>query len=335
MAGQSDAYMQSPPSSEDEWFFEVEGYQAEDADLEPALLVVVRQQNLSVLGKSFVLLRVLEKLKGFSTEVELSVQEGALPYADRVEEKPCWLLRAGDSRGTEMLRRYTKGEIKVSSAGVPDFPRDGKPEIVVECGDLVPQVVGGLTSDALLDGAAGLPSFAALGLGLFTGAAIVGTGLVRNVQSMPWVQGPTDLCAMTVERCLARQAKRQGYVLELLPCTDAGSACFGRKFEKAAPAGKRPTDKVNVAFGAKFRFRAKPAEEAAGAAAGLLKLPLEVAFPLGGVGVPSAGSSGSRVKVTPSTTSVDAYYCSTAGMQALLRVVVARGIGRHGGSGRC
>ena len=121
MAGQSDAHMQSPSSSEDELEFEVEGYQVEDADLEPALLVIVRQQNLSVLGKSSVLLRVLEKLKGFSTEVELSVQEGALPYADREEEMPCWLLRAGDSRGTEMLRRYAKGEIKVSSAGVTFF----------------------------------------------------------------------------------------------------------------------------------------------------------------------------------------------------------------------
>ena len=334
MAGQSDVSMRSSPSSEDEWDLEVEGYQAEDADLEPALLVVVRQQNLTVLGKNFLLLRVLEKFKGFSSDVELSVQEGSLPYADRVEEEPCWLLRAGDSRGTGLLRRYVRSEVKVSSAGVPDFPRGGKSEIVVECGDLVPQVVGGLTSDALLDGAAGLPSFAALGFGLFTGAAIVGTGLVRNVQSMPWVRGPMDLCAMTVERSLAKQAKRQGYVLELLPCTDAGSSCFGRKLEKAAPAGKRPGDTLNVAFGAKFRFRAKPAEEAAGATAGPLKLLLEVAFPLGGVGVPVAGSSGSRVRVTPSTTSVDVFYCSTAGMQALPRVVVGWMGGRRGWSGR-
>ena len=320
-------------SSEDEWEFEVEGYNAEDAKVEPALLVIVRQENLSVSGKGFVLLRVLEQLRGYSEGLELSVQEGALPCADRVKEEPCWLVRAGDADGTGVLRRHCGVEIKVPSSGVPDFPRGGKAEIVVECGDMLGHAAGGGGPDpgAMLEAAKGLPSCGALGLGLFTGAAILGCGIVRDVQGMPWVQGPIDVCAMTIERCLAKQAARQGYTLELLPCTDSGSSCYGRKLEKAAPAGKRPSDKVSVAFGGKFRFRAKPIDGAAGAVVKPLKLSLRVAFPQRGVGTVSGDS---KVKVTLSSTAVDVFYCSSSGMQACLRTVASGVGGGRGGADR-
>ena len=322
-------------SSGGEWEFEVEDYNPDDAKLEPALLVIVRQENLSMLGKGYVLMRVLERVKGSVEGVELSVQEGALPYADRVKEEPCWLVRASDSGGTAALRLYCGAEFKVASAGVPDFPRGGKAEISVECGLLVPHAPGGGGPDpeTLLESAKGMPSFGTLGLGLFTGAAILGTGIVRNVQDMPWAPGPMDLCAMTIERCLSREAARQGYSFELLPCADPGSACFGRKLERAAPAGKRPADKVSVAFGAKFRFRAKPegpGGEAAGSRVRALKLPLTVTFPVGGVGRVSGEG---KVTVTRSSTAVDAIYCSSSGMQARLRAVVSGGGGRHGGVG--
>ena len=321
-------------SSGDEWEFELANYNPDDAELEPALLVIVRQENLSVQGKGFVLMRVLERMKGYTEGVELSVQEAALPYADRVKEEPCWLVRASNRGGTGLLTPFCGVEIKVASAGVPDFPRGGRAEISVECGCMVPHVVGGGGPDpeTLLESAKGLPSFGTLGLGLFTGAAILGTGIVRNVQDMPWAPGPIDLCAMTIERCLSKEASRQGYTLELLPCTDSASVCFGRKLERAAPAGKRPTDTVRVAFGAKFRFRAKPKGETAGLPAKPLRLPLKVAFPQGGVGRVSGEG---KVTATRSSTAVDAIYCSSAGMQARLRAVVTGAGGRGGGaSGR-
>jgi len=149
----------------------------------------------------------------------------------------------------------------------------------------------------------------ALGIELFTGASIVGTGIVRCVQGMPWAKGPMDLCAMVVEKSLGKHALRCGYVLELLPCTDTGSEHFGRRLARAAPAGKRDTDKVDVAFGAKFRFKAKPVEAAAGAAVEPLVLPSEVSFPLGGVG---ACSGSGKLRKRTNTSSESSTFASSS-----------------------
>ena len=314
-------------SSEGEWEFEVEGYEEADEKVERSLLVFVRQRNLSMVGKSFVLLRILESLRGYSPTVKLSVQDGTLPRVDSVEAESCWLVRASDSDGTDVLRRQVGKAMAVPSANVPDYPPGGRAEISVEFGGMVS---GGEGAEALLGGAAALPSFAELGLGLFSGAAILGTGIVRGVQGMPWTKGPMDLCAAVVEKSLGERALLCGYTFELLPCTDPGSAHFGRKLERAAPAGKRPTDQVDAAYGAKFRFKAKPKGAAAGAALGAvmppLVLPSLVRFPAGGVGRLSAAAGdagGKKVKVTLSSTEVDVYYCDSAGVQVRSRVVAS------------
>jgi len=190
------------------------------------------------------------------------------------------------------------------------------------------------SDDALLLGAQGLPSFSELGIGRFTGTSLVGSGIVRCVQGMAWARGPMDLCAAVVETCLAKHALRFGYVLELLPCTDRGSEHFGRKLTRAAPAGGRATDKMDVAFGGKFRFRAKPAEVVAGAAVKPLVLPSEVSFPLGGAGVRSGGGAGAKVTVKRSSTVVDVYYCDTDGLQVRSGAVSPRGDLPRGSSAR-
>ena len=324
MAGQSDNMQVERASSEDEWEIEVEGYEEADANVEPTLLVFMRQRNLTVMGKSYVLLRVLESLRGYSPTVKLSVQDGTLPRVDSEEAESCWLVRASDSDGTAVLRRQVGKAMTVPSNRVPDYPPGGRAEISVEFGGMVS---GGEGAVALLGGAEALPSFAGLGLGLFTGAAILGSGIVRGVQGMPWTNGPMDLCAAVVERSLGKSASLCGYTFELLPCTDPGSAHCGRRLERAAPAGKRPTDTVDVAYGVKFRFRAKLVGAAAGAAVGAavpaLVLPSSVKFPAGGVGrLPAAGGAGgTKVKVTLSTTEVDVYYCDSAGVQVRSRAV--------------
>ena len=303
-------------SSEGEWELEVDGFGEGDGRVEPALLVIVHFRNLTVLGKSQVLLRVLEKLQGTVAGAMLSVQESLLPRVDSEEGTPCWLVRADLSGGTALLEGCVGKALQVPSAGVPGYPPGGGPEISVECGGMVSRD----DVTALLLGAKGLASFASLGLGLFTGAAIVGTGIVRCVQGMPWSKGAVDLCAQVIEQGLGKHARGCGYSLALLPCSDRGSALFGLKLARAAPAGKPAGLKMDVALGAKFYFRAKPlgevAGEAAAAAPGPLVLPLVVPFPLGGVGVISSGAAGAKVKATKSSTKVDMYYSGTAGWQA-------------------
>ena len=319
-------------SSGDEWVVDLEeDYEAGDSKVEPSLVVLVLFNNLSVVGKSAVLLKVLGVLQGSSGVVKFSVQEGTLPCVDCVDAKPCWLVRAGDAAGTALLRGHVGRALRVPSAGVPDYPRSARGEILVECGALV---TGGEDGDALLLGAQGLPSFSELGIGRFTGTSLVGSGIVRCVQGMAWARGPMDLCAAVVETCLAKHALRFGYVLELLPCTDRGSEHFGRKLTRAAPAGGRATDKMDVAFGGKFRFRAKPAEVVAGAAVKPLVLPSEVSFPLGGAGVRSGGGAGAKVTVKRSSTVVDVYYCDTDGLQVRSGAVSPRGDLPRGSSAR-
>ena len=92
-------------SSGDEWVVDLEeDYEAGDSKVEPSLVVLVLFNNLSVVGKSAVLLKVLEALQGSSEVVNFSVQEGTLPCVDCVEAKPCWLVRASDAAGTAVRR---------------------------------------------------------------------------------------------------------------------------------------------------------------------------------------------------------------------------------------
>ena len=193
---------------------------------------------------------------------------------------------------------------------------------MVECGALV---TGGEDGDALLVGAQGLPSFSELKIGRFTGASLVGEGIVRGLQGMAWTPGAMDLCAKVIEACLAKHALVSGYVLTLLPCPDQGSKHYGRKLVPAAPAGGRASEKLEVDFGGKIRFRAKPLEVVAGAAVKPLTLPSEVDFPLGGAGVRTSADFGAKVTVKRSTTMVDVYYCHTAGVQVRSGAVSPRG----------
>lgn len=300
-------------SSGDEWVIELEeDYEAGDSKVEPSLVVLVLFNNLSVVGKSAVLLKVLGVLQGSSGVVKFSVQEGTLPCVDCVDAKPCWLVRADDAAGTALLRGHVGRALRVPSAGVPDYPRSARGEILVECGALV---AGGEDGDALLVGARGLPSFSELKIGRFTGASLVGEGIVRGLQGMAWTPGAQDLCAKVIEGCLAKHALLSGYVLTLLPCPDQGSKHYGRKLVPAAPAGGRASEKLEVDFGGKIWFRAKPVEVVAGAAVTPLTLPSVVDFPLNGAGVRTSADFGSKVTVKRSTTMVDVYYCHTAGVQ--------------------
>ena len=310
-------------SSGDEWVVELEeDYEAGDSKVEPSLVVLVLFNNLSVVGKSAVLLKVLEALQGSSEVVNFSVQEGTLPCVDCVEAKPCWLVRASDAAGTALLRGHVGRALRVPSAGVPGYPRNARGEILVECGALV---AGGGDGDALLVGAQGLPSFAELKIGRFTGASLVGEGIIRDLQGMAWTPGAQDLCAKVIEVCLAQHALLSGYVLTLLPCPDQGSKHYGRKLVPAAPAGGGASEKLKVDFGGKIWFRAKPVEVVEGAAVTPLTLPSVVDFPLRGAGVRASADFGAKVTVKRSTTVVDMFYCHTAGVQVRSGAVSPRG----------